>query len=483
MASTYEKRGKWYVQYKDGSGRRRNRPTKARTKTEAKRLAADLERQSERQRLGLEPIPAADGGGTLGELLAWWLDSYSSMSPSHHRNVSTLEANLLNSEIGGVLLAQLTPGAIETYLQRRADRLGPQTLNHLRRFIYTAFTRAKQAGRWIGPNPAKDVPRRKVPKRIPDFLRAHEVPKVLEALSDKHRPLFATAIYTGMRRGELLGLVKGHVDFDARLITVGRSHGRDTTKGNSALAIPIADELIPYLRVAIERSPSDLVFPREDGSPMRPDVALEDVLRRALGRAGIVQRYEHVCRRKGCGRTEAADNAEQRRCPVDGNLLWPKAVVRPIRFHDLRHTTASLLMMAGANTAAVQRILRHKDPRITTEVYGHLAPEYLRDEVNRLRFAPRAMEPELPTSDGAQLAANAGAFTATLLPEAEHTSSHPANSLPLPREIQAISSVRHSGFEPLAFGSGGQIGRRSVTNRWKRFGCLAHPCILMYEQR
>lgn len=43
-------------------------------------------------------------------------------------------------------------------------------------------------------------------------------------------------------------------------------------------------------------------------------------------------------------------------------------------------------MMAGANPAAVQRILRHTDPRITTEIYGHLAPDYLRREIDLLRF-------------------------------------------------------------------------------------------------
>jgi hypothetical protein len=42
--------------------------------------------------------------------------------------------------------------------------------------------------------------------------------------------------------------------------------------------------------------------------------------------------------------------------------------------------------MAGANPAAVQRILRHSDPRITTEVYGHLVPDYLRAEIDRLSF-------------------------------------------------------------------------------------------------
>jgi hypothetical protein len=66
--------------------------------------------------------------------------------------------------------------------------------------------------------------------------------------------------------------------------------------------------------------------------------------------------------------------------------LWPKAIVRPIRFHDLRHTTASLLLMSGASPAAVQRIMRHSDPRITMAVYGHLEPHYLRAEVDRLNF-------------------------------------------------------------------------------------------------
>jgi integrase len=78
----------------------------------------------------------------------------------------------------------------------------------------------------------------------------------------------------------------------------------------------------------------------------------------------------HVCPRKGCGHVESADDQDERRCPADGRKLWVKPVVRPIRFHDLRHTTGSLLIMSGADLAAVQRILRHSDPTLTTEVYG-----------------------------------------------------------------------------------------------------------------
>jgi site-specific recombinase XerD len=64
--------------------------------------------------------------------------------------------------------------------------------------------------------------------------------------------------------------------------------------------------------------------------------------------------------------------------------LFPVGEVRKIRFHHLRHTTASLLLMSGADLAAVQRILRHQDPRLTTEVYGHLSTNYLNEEIERL---------------------------------------------------------------------------------------------------
>jgi integrase len=461
MASVYEKAGKLYIHYKDARGAWRDKVSSARTKTEARRLAGELERKCERQRLGLEPLPDEDGGGTFDELMRWWLVAYSKGSPSHKRNKSSVEKNLIGSELGTLRLVEVTAGRVEVYLQSRSERLSPQTLNHLRRFILTAFNMAKRAGRFSGVNPASEVARRKVEKRLPDFLRASEVPLVLSALSDRWRPLFATAIYTGMRRGELLGLRKSDVDLTSGLVNVSRSHGRDTTKGSRAEAIPMARELLPYLQQALARSPvdSELVFPKEDGSMMRPDVALEGVLRRALGRAGIVKGYLHVCRKKGCGHGERAADAMQRRCPHHKHLLWPKADVRPIRFHDLRHTTASLLMMAGANPAAVQRILRHRDPRITTEIYGHLAPGYLQSEVDRLQFGTRIPD-AVPADEVAEqkLAANAEAdpFAAPVLQSTENT---PSASSVDPADLQSIPPVllaRPTGFEPVTYGSGGR---------------------------
>jgi integrase len=66
--------------------------------------------------------------------------------------------------------------------------------------------------------------------------------------------------------------------------------------------------------------------------------------------------------------------------------LWPQALPRPLRFQDLRHTTATLLLKAGVPLATVQRILRHSDPAITTEVYGHLDVEDMRKGLDQLDF-------------------------------------------------------------------------------------------------
>ena len=209
---------------------------------------------------------------------------------------------------------------------------------------------------------------------------------VLAAVLPHWRPLFATAIYAGLRKGELLGLRKADVDFDLRLIFVRRSYARAIPKGDHEEGVPIAAELVPYLQEAIKSSPSELVFPRRDGSMYLPNTQLEKVLRRALRAAGIVVGYRHKCRRHGCGHVEAATDQAIRRCPVDNRTMWVTSVVRPIRFHDLRHTTGSLLTMRGANIQSVQRILRHSDPRITAATYCHLEPNYLRKEIDLLTF-------------------------------------------------------------------------------------------------
>ncbi len=113
MASVAFRKNRWYVKYRDHRGRWIRKTSTARTKTEARRLADDLERRCERQRLGLEPLPDADGGGTLVELLEWWLDTYSVKLASHERNKLSVRKHLLGSNLAKLRLVEVTPGAIE----------------------------------------------------------------------------------------------------------------------------------------------------------------------------------------------------------------------------------------------------------------------------------------------------------------------------------------------------------------------------------
>lgn len=118
----------------------------------------------------------------------------------------------------------------------------------------------------------------------------------------------------------------------------GRSNDSDTTKGGHEDLLPLPDELVPWIESAVRHSPSDLLL---------------------------------------------AD-AEAGRCPHCQMRLWAVAEAKPLRFHDLRHSTATLLLKAGVPLATVQKILRHTDPRITSEVYGHLDVEDMRAGLNRL---------------------------------------------------------------------------------------------------
>jgi integrase len=187
-------------------------------------------------------------------------------------------------------------------------------------------------------------------------------------------------------------------------------------------------------------SPSEFVFVGLDGEGMKGHMRPEKVLRSAMARAGMVEGYLHVCRRRGCTFTESAADAALRRSPVHGACLWPKPRVRKTRFHDLRHTTASLLMQAGAP------ILRHRDPRMTANVYGHLAPDYMQREIDRPSFGISGLEASEP-----------GLFASLVLQAPPPGTRAPKKN----RKSLAASDAwlaRSTGLEPV---TSGVTGRRS----------------------
>jgi integrase len=166
--------------------------------------------------------------------------------------------------------------------------------------------------------------------------------------------LFAMLAYSGIRRGEALGLRWYDVDLPRRLINVRRSYG-GLTKSSKHRSVPIAPPLVAILQGHRDANPwrTELLFPDDSGVMFSPESkVLQDVLEAALVRIGLPR----------------------------------------IRVHDLRHVFASHFVMSGGDIFTLQRILGHSTPVITSETYAHLSPDHMASAADRVAF-PEPGEP------------------------------------------------------------------------------------------
>ncbi len=266
-------------------------------------------------------------------------------------------------------------------------------------------------------------------------------------------------VYTGLRWGELAALRKRDVELEPEArIMVQRSWESDKTKSGRARVVPVAAECLPFLRAAIERSPSDFVFPGPKGKQRSRKSNLSKRVRAAMARAGVVESYTHVCRARvnadgkrdrsapRCTYSMDVPDRAKRACPVHGDKLWPKANVRAtVHFHTLRHTTGSLLAQARVPAAAVAAALGHSDVRLTFQRYAHLSPDYLRSEMELLRFG---VEPPEPVPQVMPLRAIAGGFEA---PDRALVGREPVATIARPERARV---ERETGVEPATLSLG-----------------------------
>lgn len=187
-----------------------------------------------------------------------------------------------------------------------------------------------------------------------------EAVALLGALPDFERALWATAFYTGMRRGELRAARWDDVDLPGRVIHVSR--GWDDVEGEQDVksdagerSIPILDALAPELaahKLRTGRGGSALVFGLEAEAPFYPST----VRNRALAAWQVAND----------ALLEAAERAGANPSEV--------VLLDPIALHEARHTCASVLIASGANPKVIQKVMGHATIQMTFDQYGHLMP-------------------------------------------------------------------------------------------------------------
>jgi integrase len=365
-----------------------------RTLAQARDYSRERERQADRIAKGLEiefaPV-------TFGDLLDNWWDREGSRRTSDSRH--GLKASV-DKHFGDLRPFVLSPGTAPAFADKIATRLADkvqlgvlaaQTVNHLRSVVFRAFEIARdpKVRRWPGENPIKWVPRHKVPKRRRETLSPEEIPSVLAEFPEPvvgkpWRWAAAICLYTAARPGEAFGLHKSDVDQHNWTITFRHSWSKPTPKDKEERVVVVPPELRPVIQAAMKDAPGHLVLPRKDGIAFTEKIRfnLVDHLRRACVGAGVVLGFIHTCRRckararKGVeGAPETVEwqhqDGEQRVCPTCGMKLWAKAIPRPLRFYDLRHTSGTILRKRHVDLGAVSKMFGHSSPEITQRVYDH----------------------------------------------------------------------------------------------------------------
>jgi integrase len=396
------KRGEsWYIKWKDAGGVWRREVCTARTKKEAEVLHAEIIRNVDRQLRGLEPLPVETGMNVWG-LCEWWLAARCPKA-SHRRATSTLRVHVQRSELGRLPLRALTSSAIEKHMDAMAEAdYAPRSINQFRVLLGGVISEARTAKppMWSGENPAHLVPLRPVDKTPRPTLGEAELAELITKVPENWRGFFAAAAYLGLRKGELCGLLKSDYDKVRRTLYVGRSHAASQTKGKRVDTLPVSGVLAPFLDAQLETK-GVYLFPAPNGRRWTENAACEDILRVAFRRLGWIDGWLHKCRRcvrglKGQAKVKArteirSDSPDRMKCPKCKFALWPAAIARDFRFHDLRHSFATNLLKSGVSIWYVQRLLRHSSITTTLDTYGHLLTEDLRSAVENL--GPRPVHP------------------------------------------------------------------------------------------
>ena len=359
-------RGSWEVTVDLGrdptTGRRRRRFLSVRgNKRDAERALAEAVHQRD---TGIDITP---GKITVADYLRRWLRDYAegAVAASTFTRYTGIVEHHLIPNLGRLKLAELRPAHIQaayaafTRHDRRDGKLSPKTIFEHHALLREALT---WAVRWqlLARNPADAVSPPRPERHEMRVLSAEEAQRLLEAAAaTRHYALLFSALATGARLGELLGLRWQEVDLDRGMMQITRTARFFSGKG--------------------------IVFSHPKTHRSRRPIALSAETVRVLSEHRLRQLEERLQVGPAYGDDGLVFAGPQGRPIFDSTVrrafysLAEQAGLGHVRIHDLRHTAATLMLRAGVNPKVVSERLGHATVSITLDTYSHVLPDLQRE--------------------------------------------------------------------------------------------------------
>lgn len=353
--------GRWMARVDLGwqDGKRRRKTLYGRTKREVQDKLRETLHRTEK---GLPPIPEHE---TVGAFLRRWLEIVrGKVRPRTHKSYEQVVRIHLEPGIGRVRLAKLTPLDVSAWFEsRHAAGVGGRTIHYARAVLRAALN---QALKWelVSRNVASltDPPRYRAREIAP--LTPEQTRKFLAAVAG-HRleALFTVAVGLGLRLGEALGLPWDAVNLDAGTLAV---------------------------RQTLERAGKQPRFGEPKSARGRRTITLPRIVAAALRKHRTRQLQERLISGERWNDSGLVFTTEAG-APLDGcniNRTF-KAVLRraglpAIRYHDLRHTAATLLLAQGVDPRTIMETLGHSQISLTLNTYAHVVPALQRKAAEKM---------------------------------------------------------------------------------------------------
>jgi integrase len=376
------KDGRWQARYTttNAAGQKVRRSVYGRTREEASRKLREGMAQRDKG------IASPSGPVTVGAHLVTWLDgARGTVRPRTWDRCEEQVRLHLVPLLGRRPLARLTPDDVQRALsQLLAQGLSAGTVLRAHAVLRQALDQAVKWGR-VPTNVASLVKPPRTPHREMDTLSPQQARALVAAVADDRlEALYVLAVTAGLRQGELLALRWADVDLERGTLRVTGTLTRTYERREAVRAEGVA------------RSQLAITEPKTRSS--RRSVQLADVAVRALRRRRLAYLEEQIAAanfwqpRDLVFCSETGGYVHAARLSEDFAAILRDAGLPHVRFHDLRHTAATLMLGEGVHPKIASEMLGHSTVAITMDLYSHVSPTMQKSAATSLDsvFADRA---------------------------------------------------------------------------------------------